>query len=114
MNATEMNLLFPFLSLNIFACPYIPLLFSGIANSYYKGSLPISLGARPYYLVDSMPKGDLKDELTHCAYTVKDFEKSDWSIGHRGACLQVRRCSLVNYYNTQVQTKQTLTQQISY
>jgi hypothetical protein len=58
-----------------------------------KGSLPISLGPRPFYLVDSMKDSELKDFLEDCAYNTKEFKKSDWSIGHRGACLQV--CDLL-------------------
>jgi hypothetical protein len=59
-----------------------------------KGSLPISLGPRPFYLVDSMKDSELKDFLEDCAYNTKEFKKSDWSIGHRGACLQV--CDLLH------------------
>lgn len=45
------------------------------------------LGPRPFYLVDSMKSGPLKDRLQACgadrAYTARDF-----SISHRGAPLQ--------------------------
>ena len=46
----------------------------------------VQLGPRPFYLVDGMSPGSLKNRLSQC----KDgpFRKSDFSIGHRGACLQ--------------------------
>ncbi len=45
----------------------------------------IQLGPRPFYLVDQMSKGRLKNKLKNCS--VKKFHKSDFSIGHRGAPL---------------------------
>ena len=44
------------------------------------------LGPRPFYLVERMDEGPLKDQLMACAGG--PFVKSDWSIGHRGAALQ--------------------------
>lgn len=44
------------------------------------------LGPRPFYLVEQMEDGPLKDQLLACA--AGPFTKSDWSIGHRGAALQ--------------------------
>ena len=46
----------------------------------------VQLGPRPFYLVAGMEEGPLKDRLMQC----KDgpFERSDFSIGHRGAALQ--------------------------
>lgn len=46
----------------------------------------VQLGPRPYYLVDDLPPGELKDELEACSDG--PFEKTDFSIGHRGAALQ--------------------------
>ncbi|WP_428262352.1 glycerophosphodiester phosphodiesterase family protein [Haliangium sp.] len=46
----------------------------------------VHLGPRPYYLVDNMDPGDLKTELQACS--TGPFEKSDFSIGHRGAPMQ--------------------------
>ena len=42
----------------------------------------IELGPRPYYLVNDLEEGPLKDKLSSC----KDMKmkKSTWSIGHRG------------------------------
>ena len=44
------------------------------------------LGPRPLYLVNSMDKGELKEQLKSCAGGA--FEPTNFSIGHRGAPLQ--------------------------
>jgi len=46
----------------------------------------VQVGPRPYFLVDKMNESPLKDELGSCK--IEHFEKSDFSIGHRGAALQ--------------------------
>jgi glycerophosphoryl diester phosphodiesterase len=46
----------------------------------------VQLGPRPYYLVDDLPSGQLKDKLEACSDG--PFEKTAFSIGHRGAALQ--------------------------
>lgn len=46
----------------------------------------VQLGPRPFFLVDDMDEGELKEQLQHCANG--PFYKSDFSIGHRGAPLQ--------------------------
>lgn len=46
----------------------------------------VELGPRPFWLVDDMDEGRLKDELTQCDNG--PFYKTDFSIGHRGAPLQ--------------------------
>jgi len=45
----------------------------------------VSLGPRPFYLVQEMPEGRLKDRLKQCEKG--PFYKTDFSIGHRGAPL---------------------------
>lgn len=50
-----------------------------------KGS--VQVGPRPYFLVDDMDEGNLKDELQACT-AIKKFKTTDFSIGHRGAPLQ--------------------------
>ena len=47
--------------------------------------VPVEYGARPAYLVDKLPDGDLKDKLASCMG--QTASKSDFSIGHRGAPL---------------------------
>jgi len=46
----------------------------------------VQLGPRPYYLVEDMDESKLKNELERCSEG--PFEKTDFSIGHRGAALQ--------------------------
>jgi glycerophosphoryl diester phosphodiesterase len=46
----------------------------------------VQLGPRPFYLVDGMDEGTLKDELSQCKGG--PFRRTDFSIGHRGAALQ--------------------------
>jgi glycerophosphoryl diester phosphodiesterase len=46
----------------------------------------VQLGPRPFYLVEDMDDGDLKKALQKCSEG--PFEKTDFSIGHRGAALQ--------------------------
>jgi len=48
--------------------------------------MSVQLGPRPYYLVADMDPSRLKTELEQCA--TGPFEKTDFSIGHRGAALQ--------------------------
>jgi glycerophosphoryl diester phosphodiesterase len=43
------------------------------------------IGPRPFYLVDKMKDGPLKQKLSQCT---GPFHKTDFSIGHRGAALQ--------------------------
>lgn len=51
-----------------------------------KGKLKVQLGPRPFFLVDDMDEGSLKNKLLSCRKG--PFKKSDFSIGHRGAPLQ--------------------------
>jgi glycerophosphoryl diester phosphodiesterase len=46
---------------------------------------PVQLGPRPFYLVDQMTDGPLRQKLAQCT---GPFRSSDFSIGHRGAPLQ--------------------------
>jgi glycerophosphoryl diester phosphodiesterase len=46
----------------------------------------VQLGPRPFYLVDNMEASDLKTALQECQNG--PFEKSNFSIGHRGAPMQ--------------------------
>ena len=55
---------------------------------YWKKAKPlhVELGPRPYYLVENMDDGPLKDTLKKCGDG--PFKPSTFSIGHRGAGLQ--------------------------
>lgn len=46
----------------------------------------IEVGLRPFHLINAMKDSPLKDELKVCL-SKKEFKKSDFSIGHRGAAL---------------------------
>jgi glycerophosphoryl diester phosphodiesterase len=57
---------------------------------------PMQLGPRPYFLVDEMSDGQLKQSLQQCArrgaFTARDF-----SIGHRGAPMQFPEHTVESY-----------------
>ncbi|MEL6508619.1 MAG: glycerophosphodiester phosphodiesterase family protein [Pseudomonadota bacterium] len=46
----------------------------------------IEMGPRPYYLIDRMADGALKEKLTSCMG--QDVQRTNFSIGHRGAPMQ--------------------------
>ena len=50
-------------------------------------ALPVQLGPRPFYLLDRLRPGRLKDDLERCAARKTRYRASDFSIGHRGAPL---------------------------
>ncbi|MBR0872790.1 glycerophosphodiester phosphodiesterase [Bradyrhizobium tropiciagri] len=52
------------------------------------------IGPRPFYLVDKMKDGPLKQQLSQCT---GPFHKSNFSIGHRGAALQFPEHSRESY-----------------
>lgn len=53
-------------------------------------AMPVSLGPRPFFLVgdmdeDNTQSAELKSRLEQCAASQTVYERSDFSIGHRGA-----------------------------
>lgn len=52
------------------------------------------IGPRPFYLVDKMKDGPLKQRLSQCT---GPFHKTDFSVGHRGAALQFPEHSRESY-----------------
>lgn len=52
------------------------------------GPVPVQLGPRPFFLVDEMSEGNLKQELQACARRTRVYRPSALSIGHRGAPMQ--------------------------
>jgi glycerophosphoryl diester phosphodiesterase len=58
----------------------------GHSRGAAKAPKNIQLGPRPYFLVEDMDDGPLKRKLESCSEG--PFQKSDFSIGHRGATLQ--------------------------
>lgn len=57
----------------------------------------VQLGPRPFYLVNQLPAGDLKDTLSACAAETREYQSSDFSIGHRGAPLQFPEHTVESY-----------------
>jgi glycerophosphoryl diester phosphodiesterase len=55
----------------------------------------ITLGPRPFFLVDGMDDGPLKDSLLKCGKG--PFQRTSFSIGHRGAGLQFPEHTLESY-----------------
>lgn len=47
----------------------------------------VQLGPRPAYLVDQLPEGELKQQLSACVESKTSYQVSSLSIGHRGAPL---------------------------
>src|SRR5262245_44849463 len=60
-----------------------------------QGDRAVQLGPRPYFLVNDMSDGALKNELLACANM--PMKKTDFSIGHRGAALQFPEHTLESY-----------------
>ena len=52
------------------------------------GPASVQLGPRPFFLVNDMAPSPLQQRLQSCAARRKNYEVSDFSIGHRGAALQ--------------------------
>jgi glycerophosphoryl diester phosphodiesterase len=48
----------------------------------------VQLGPRPFYLVDQLEAGELKNKLEACVAAIDRYTHHDFSIGHRGAALQ--------------------------
>ncbi|MEM6462923.1 MAG: glycerophosphodiester phosphodiesterase family protein [Pseudomonadota bacterium] len=61
-------------------------LFSGPALAQISKPPAAHLGPRPFFLVDTMEDGELKNALQQCENG--PFYRTDFSIGHRGAPLQ--------------------------
>jgi glycerophosphoryl diester phosphodiesterase len=63
-----------------------------LSSSYIEPSLAqdndaiVQLGPRPFYLVNDMDEGDLKEALKQCESG--PFFRTNFSIGHRGAAMQ--------------------------
>eukprot|EP00957_Ditylum_brightwellii_P098908 7534872-Ditylum_brightwellii.AAC.1 len=68
-------------------------LLSAVASAQY----PVRVGDRPIFLIEKMEDSELKTELANCAAETKEFHVSDWSIGHRGACMQYPEHTLESY-----------------
>ena len=58
---------------------------AALATAAYAAE-PLTYGVRPFYLIDNLEDGALKDELKACAQQTP--KRSTFSIAHRGAALQ--------------------------
>lgn len=56
---------------------------TGAAVAESLAETPVQLGPRPFFLIDNMDDGELKEKLAACQ--AGPFTRSNWSIGHRGA-----------------------------
>jgi glycerophosphoryl diester phosphodiesterase len=61
---------------------------SAVGLTAHAAQSPVQLGPRPFYLVDQMEDGELKDTLEACVADIREYAPHDFSIGHRGAALQ--------------------------
>jgi glycerophosphoryl diester phosphodiesterase len=57
-----------------------------VPNAFAQDSTSVQLGPRPFFLVDKLEAGPLKEKLKSCANG--PFKRTTFSIGHRGAALQ--------------------------
>ncbi|GIZ46778.1 hypothetical protein CKM354_000989000 [Cercospora kikuchii] len=75
--------------------PVAPQPYRGHAKGQPEKSLNVQLGPRPWYLVDNMDDGPLKEKLESCSEG--PFKTSSFSISHRGAALQFPEHSREGY-----------------
>jgi glycerophosphoryl diester phosphodiesterase len=75
---------------------FATLLLTGLPAAAQEATLPREpqIGPRPFYLVDKMKDGPLKQQLAQCT---GPFRKTDFSIGHRGAALMFPEHSRESY-----------------
>ena len=66
-------------------------------NQHVYHNVPVQLGPRPFYLLDELEDGDLKEELQSCADRTNRYRSSLFSIGHRGAPLQFPEHTVESY-----------------
>lgn len=70
----------------LFTLAILPSFAWAASDSSYAPIDSFTYGQRPFYLVDDLDKGPLKDELMACS--AQTPKRSDFSIAHRGAPLQ--------------------------
>jgi glycerophosphoryl diester phosphodiesterase len=61
---------------------------SAVGLTAHAAQSTVQLGPRPFYLVDQMEAGELKNKLQACVADIESYQPHDFSIGHRGAALQ--------------------------
>lgn len=76
-------------------CMFLPLAFGESRDD--RDDHPVTLGPRPFWLVDEMRDNYVKLKLETCAARYDSYAPSDFSIGHRGACMQFPEHTLESY-----------------
>ena len=66
-----------------------------LKDRHHRGKREVHLGPRPFWLVEDMDEGRLKDRLQSCR--ADKIRPTDFSIGHRGAPLQFPEHTLESY-----------------
>jgi glycerophosphoryl diester phosphodiesterase len=66
-----------------------------LKERHHHGKREVHLGPRPFWLVEDMDEGQLKDRLQSCR--ADEIRPADFSIGHRGAPLQFPEHTLESY-----------------
>jgi glycerophosphoryl diester phosphodiesterase len=66
-----------------------------VKKEFHRGKRQVHLGPRPFWLVDDMDEGPLKETLRSCQ--ARKLRPTDFSIGHRGAPLQFPEHTLESY-----------------
>jgi glycerophosphoryl diester phosphodiesterase len=61
---------------------------SAVGLTAHAAQSTVQLGPRPFYLVDQLEEGELKNKLEACVADIARYTPHDFSIGHRGAALQ--------------------------
>jgi glycerophosphoryl diester phosphodiesterase len=61
---------------------------SALGLTAHAAQSTVQLGPGPFYLVDRMEEGELKNKLVACVADIERYTHHDFSIGHRGAALQ--------------------------
>jgi glycerophosphoryl diester phosphodiesterase len=61
---------------------------SAVGLTAHAAQSTVQLGPRPFYLVDQLEAGELKNKLQACVADIESYQPHDFSIGHRGAALQ--------------------------
>ena len=67
----------------------------GYGHGHGHKKFNVQVGVRPYYLVDNMDDGPLKEKLESCSE--QEFKTSDFVFAHRGAPLQFPEHTLQSY-----------------
>jgi glycerophosphoryl diester phosphodiesterase len=73
---------------NILTLVAVMIALSALGLTAHAAQGTVQLGPRPFYLVDQLEEGELKNKLEACVADIERYQHHDFSIGHRGAALQ--------------------------